>query len=73
MRSMLRTLGIFICLLVGGLSCGEKTGRCTTTCFSKSSGANLGAVTYENYTQSECEQALNNRQTTLTTCTMAWN
>ena len=55
------------------MSCGDKTGPCTTTCFSKSSGQNLGAVTYDNYTKSECEAQLAARQTNLTDCTMEWN
>jgi len=51
---------------------GEETGTCSTTCFSESTGNNLGTVTYDNYTRKECEQALESRQTILTRCTMAW-
>ena len=53
--------------------CGEDTGPCTITCFSNSSGANLGAVTFDNYTSDECEQALENRQTNLTNCSLEFN
>lgn len=61
---------IVLCLLT---SCANKTGECSTTCFSKSTGQNLGTVTYDNYTKSECEEALFNRQTNLTDCTLEWN
>ena len=62
-------------LLVSISACGifgEDTKSCTTTCFSKSTGQNLGSVTFDNYTKEECEEALNNRQTILTDCNMEW-
>ncbi len=53
--------------------CGEETGPCTITCISISSGANLGTNTFQNYTRDECEEALENRQTNLTTCSLEFN
>jgi len=64
---------LFIIALGLIVGCGGKTGECTTTCFSKSTGQNLGSVTYPNYTKSECEEQLRNRQTNLTDCTLEWN
>ena len=61
---------IALCLLI---SCANKTGECTTTCFSKSTGQNLGSYSYDNYTKSECETLLQNRQTNLTDCSYEWN
>ncbi len=68
MKALL-SISVFIFLF----ACGEKTGECSTTCFGKSSGQNLGTVTYQNYTKADCEQALQNRETNLTDCTMEWN
>ena len=53
--------------------CGEETGPCTITCFSNSSGANIGTNTFQNYTRDECEEALGNRQTNLTNCSLEFN
>lgn len=58
----------FVGLLLLCFSCGEETGTCSTTCFSKSTGQNLGTNTYPNYTRKECEELLENRQTSLTDC-----
>lgn len=51
---------------------GEDTGTCAVTCYSKSTGNNLGTESYNNYTRKECDQALENRQTILTQCTSTW-
>ena len=51
---------------------GEETGTCSITCFSRSTGNNLGTENYDNYTRKECDQALENRQTILTQCTLEW-
>ncbi|MDA0195036.1 MAG: hypothetical protein O2887_08535 [Bacteroidetes bacterium] len=66
-------ISALIILATIGSSCGEDTGTCTTTCISKSTGTNLGSVSYENYTRKECQEALENRQTILTDCSMEWN
>lgn len=75
MNSMKLTLFIstLIILAIIGSSCGEDTGTCTTTCISNSTGNNLGSNTYNDYTRKECQEALENRQTNLTDCTMEWN
>ncbi len=51
---------------------GEKTKTCSTTCFSERTGDNLGTVSFDDYTRKECEEALENRQTILTQCTLTW-
>ena len=66
---------LFVLSLVSMSACSifeAETKTCTTTCFSKSTGANLGSSSYEDYTKEECEEALKNRQTILTECTMEW-
>ena len=68
--------GLLLCVLLMLIpACsafGDETGTCSITCFSKSTGNNLGTDVRENYTRKECDQALENRQTILTECTLSW-
>jgi hypothetical protein len=66
---------LFCALLAAVPACsafGEETRTCSITCFSRSTGNNLGTASYDNYTREECGQALENRQTSLTECSLAW-
>lgn len=68
MKGSLYIIALF--LLIG---CAEKTGECSTTCYSQSTGQNLGTYTYDNYTESECATQLQNRGTFGKDCFYEWN
>jgi len=53
MKALL-SISVFIFLF----ACGEKTGECSTTCFGKSSGQNLGTVTYQKLYKSRMQTSI---------------